>query len=145
MNRKTIPFYFCKAKVPLAIFRLKNGKKYVAVIDTGSEVSMFDPGLQDEGLNTLDNGDETSFVGVNGESGTVSIVHVSDELDFKTKDGEIISVPITGILYDMTDLTNVFQRKFNKDIVISAIIGSDFLKEYNAKIDFKNKTLTLDA
>ena len=145
MERKTIPFYFCKSKVPLAVFRLRNGKKYVAVIDTGSEVSMFDPDLKDDGLDTIENGDETSFVGVNGESGTVSIVHVSDELDFKTKDGEIISVPIAGILYDMKELTSVFQRKFNKDIVISAILGSDFLKEYNAKIDFKNKTLTIDA
>ena len=144
MERKVIPFYFCKSRIPLVVFSLGDDKPFfVGVIDTGSEVTMFDYKMKDQGLTVLDTQEETSFVGVNGESGSKSLTKFRDFIRFTTKEHVPVSVPVSGILYDMTGLTEVFTRKLGKDITISAIFGADFLKEYNAKIDFRNKTMTI--
>lgn len=144
MSRITIPLYYCKSRVPLVMFKLQGDAKYIGIIDTGSEISMFDPTLTDDGLSVVSNS-ETSFVGVNGESGTSNVIQVKGDIYFKTKDKDTCSVGISGVEYDFGGLTRVFQERFNKQISISAIFGSDFLKGYNAKIDFKNKTLTIDC
>lgn len=144
MQRITIPLYYCKSRVPLVVFRLENDKPYVGVIDTGSEITMFDEKLKDEGMNVTDMDLETSFIGVNGEGERRSALPVDDDIRFRTKEGDMVSVKTDGILFDLTGLTEVFQRKVDKDFTISAIIGSDFLKTRNAKIDYRSKTLTID-
>jgi len=146
MARKEIPFYYCKSRVPLVVFRLRDDSRHVGVIDTGSEVSMFDFGMVEEGLGTVNTQDETNFVGVNGETAMTTVTRVLDTLRFNTKDGEEVLVPVSGLLYDMTGLTEVFRRKLKKDTIkISAIIGADFLKEYDSRIDFRKKTLNVNC
>ena len=143
MGRITIPLYYCKSRVPLVVFRLDD-EPYVGVVDTGSEITMFDDRLKEEGLNVIDMDLETSFIGVNGEGQNRKALSVEDKVVFKTKDGEMKDVSVSGILFDLTGLTEVFQRKIDKEFMISAIIGADFLKHRNAKIDFRNKTITID-
>ena len=145
MSRKTIPFYFCKSRVPLVVFRLRDDKPLVAVVDTGSEVTMFDTSMEDCGLSVSDTEDETSFVGVNGESDVKSLRKVNGLLSFKTKDGDRCHATVEGILYDMTGITQVFRRRINKDIRISAILGSDFLKKNSANIDYRDRTLAINC
>ena len=144
MGRITIPLYYCKSRVPLVVFRLDNEKPYVGVVDTGSEITMFDEKLKDDGFDAEDMNLETSFIGVNGEGEHKNVLSVENKICFKTKDDELKNVCVNGILFDLTGLTEVFQRKIDKKFVISAIIGADFLKQKNAKIDFRSKTLTID-
>lgn len=144
MGRVKIPLYYCKSRVPLVIFRLKENKPYVGLIDTGSEVTMFDITLKDDGMSVINTDLETSFVGVNGEGDQKNVCQVEDILRFKDSDEQMQNIKTDGVLFDLTGLTEVFQRKFNKDVRISAIFGCDFLKERNAKIDFRSKTLTID-
>lgn len=144
MGRLKIPFYYCKSRVPLVIFRLRGEKTYVGLIDTGSEITMFDPSMKDEGMSVDEIPQMTSFVGVNGDGDPTSVFRASDTIRFKTKDEEMVDVPVTGIFYDMTGLSVVFEKKLEKKFPISAIFGADFLKDANAKIDFRSKTLTID-
>lgn len=143
MSRIEIPLYYCKSRVPLVLFRLEGGEKHVGIIDTGSEVSMFDFSLKDGGMNEVNDGTETSFIGVNGSGKTSRVSQVEGDITFKTKDDEHFQVRVDGVLFDFGSLTEAFQRRTGKDMSISALFGSDFLKEHDAKIDYKKKRLTI--
>lgn len=144
MSRITVPLYYCKSRVPLVTFRALCGISRVALIDTGSEVSMFDQSLIGQGMRVVDEGKETNFVGVNGDGGTSRITRVEGIVGMKTRDGENKDVPVSGVIYDFTSLTDIFRKRTKKEVTVSALLGSDFLKAYNAKIDYKNKILTID-
>lgn len=144
MGRIIIPLYYCKSKVPLVLFRAGGDEKRIGFIDTGSEVSMFDPSLMVEGFESVESSGETNFVGVNGEGESTKVELIKGDVVFSEKNGERHAVETLGVTYDFSALTDAFRRKTEKNISISAIFGSDFLKEYNAKIDYKNKTLTID-
>lgn len=143
MSRIEIPLYYCKSRVPLVLFRLTDDEKHVGIIDTGSEVSMFDFSLKDSGIEEVNDGTETSFIGVNGSGKTSKVAQVKGELVFKTKGDEYIPVQAEGVLFDFGSLTEAFQRRTEKDISISALLGSDFLKGHDAKIDYRKKTITI--
>lgn len=144
MGRIVIPLYYCKSKVPLVLFRTDGDEKRIGFIDTGSEVSMFDLSLMVEGFKSVESSGETNFVGVNGEGESTKVELIKGDVVFSEKNGERHAVETVGVTYDFSALTDAFRRKTEKNISISAIFGSDFLKEYNAKIDYKNKTLKID-
>ena len=144
MERVTIPLYYCKSRIPLVMFRLGEDTKYIGIIDTGSEVSMFDHSLKGCGVSSAEADEETSFVGVNGESDSGRIRRVGATVNFKQKNGELCPVEACGVYYDFTNLKEVFTRRTGKDMPVVAIFGSDFLKEYNAKIDYRSKVLIID-
>ena len=143
MSRVEIPLYYCKSRVPLVLFRLNDDEKHIGIIDTGSEVSMFDFSLTDSGMEEVDDATETSFIGVNGSGETNKVSQVKGELIFKTKGDELAAVNVDGVLFDFGSLTEAFQRRTEKNVSISALLGSDFLKRRAAKIDYKKKTITI--
>ena len=144
MARIIIPLYHFKSRVPLVVFKAGGDEKHVGIVDTGSEVSMFDWSLTADGFDSEDAPGETNFVGVNGEGSATKVSLVKGDVTFKTKDGDHCTLSVAGVTYDFSALTETFRKRTKKDISISAILGSDFLKEHNAKIDYKNKTLTID-
>ena len=145
MGRITIPLYYCKSKVPLVLFRAGGDEKRIGFIDTGSEVSMFDFSLVDDGFRAGEISGETNFVGVNGEGESTKVELVKGDITFKEKNNACHVIEMTGVTYDFSALTDAFRKKTEKDITISAIFGSDFLKEYNAKIDFMDNTLSIET
>lgn len=143
MSRIEIPLYYCKSRVPLVLFRLTDdGDKHVGIIDTGSEVSMFDYSLKGSGMDEMNDGVDTSFIGVNGSGKTSKVSQVKGELVFRSAETDCV-VQAEGVLFDFGSLTEAFQRRTEKDISISALLGSDFLKKYDAKIDYRRKKLTI--
>ncbi len=144
MSRIQIPLRYCKSRVPLVIFRALDGKPRVGIVDTGSEVTMFDPSLIGNGMDATEGGGRTSFVGVNGEGDANAVCRVAGSINVKSVDGDTYDIPMSGVEYDCSGLSRVFTNRMNKEIEVSAIIGSDFLKERNSKIDYKNKTLIID-
>lgn len=142
MSRIEIPLYYCKSRVPLVVFWLDD-EKYIGIVDTGSEVSMFDFSLKGSGMSEVNQNVGTSFVGVNGPGGESQVSQVEGELAFKNIHGNYITVGANGVLYDFVGLTSVFRNRTKKNISISAILGCDFLKEHEAKIDLKRKKMTI--
>ena len=145
MERIIIPLYYCKSKVPLVLFKIDDNEKRIGFIDTGSEVSMFDQSLLNGGFQTSEISGETNFVGINGEGDATTIHLIKGDVGFKTKNKEYSTIEVVGVTYDFSALTEVFRKKTEQNICISAIFGSDFLKEHDARIDYKNKTLTINA
>lgn len=145
MGKIVIPLYYCKSKVPLVLFRAGGDEKHVGIIDTGSEVSMFDPSLMVEGFESVESSGETNFVGVNGEGESTKVELIKGDVVFWAKDRERHTVETVGVTYDFSALTDAFRRKTGKDIAISAIFGSDFLKHYRARIDFTDNTLSIET
>lgn len=144
MNRKTIPLRFCKSKVPLITFRLAGDEEYYALIDTGSEITMLDISMKDK-IKTKEIEGETSLVGVNGGSEYQNLLQGACDVCFTTADDENIKIVVGGMVHDMKAISHHFKDKNGAFIPISILIGGDFLKHYNAKIDYKKKTLTLDS
>ena len=144
MERIRIPLRYCKSRVPLVVFRALDGKPRVGIVDTGSEITMIDHSLIGNGMETVEGGGSTSFVGVNGEGDANTVSRVAGSINVKSVDGDIYDIPMGGVEYDCSGLSRVFSNRMDREIEVSAIIGSDFLKERNSKIDYKNKTLTID-
>lgn len=142
MERKTIPLRFCKSKVPLVTFRLA-GEEHYAIIDTGSEITMLDIGLKEK-IKTKEIDTETNLVGVNGGSGYQNFLQGACKAELNTVEGETINTMFGGMVHDLKAISSHFKDKNGEYIKISALIGGDFLRHYQAKIDYKKKTITID-
>ena len=142
MERKTVPLRFCKSKVPLVTFRLA-GEEHYAIIDTGSETTMLSNQLE-EHLKTREIEGSGALVAMNGRNEYSKITQGVCRATLETKDGEQVEVVLGGLIYDLTAISSHFRHKNDQYISIAAIIGGDFLKYYQARIDYKNKIMTIN-
>lgn len=142
MERNTVPFRFCKSRVPLVTFRLA-GEEHYAIIDTGSEITIIDESLRDK-IKTKEIDVETNFIGVNGSSGYRNLVQGACRISLQATDGEDTEVVLAGMVSNLDAVSNHFRDKNGEFIPIAALIGGDFLKHYQVKIDYKRKTLTIN-
>lgn len=142
MERKTVPLRFCKSRVPLVTFRLA-GEEHYAIIDTGSDLTMLDVSLKDK-IKTKEIDVEMSYVGVNGGSEYHKVVQGACKAEMITSENESVNVVFGGMMYDMKAISSHLESRNKERIKVSILIGGDFLKRYNAKIDYKKKTFTID-
>lgn len=142
MEKKTVPLRFCKSRVPLVTFRIA-GEEHYAIIDTGSETTMLSNQLE-EHLKTREIEGNGALVAMNGRNEYSKITQGVCRVTLETKDGEQVEVVLGGLMYDLSAISSHFRHKNDQYIPIAAIIGGEFLKHYNAKIDYKKKTLTID-
>lgn len=142
MERKTVPLRFCKSRVPLVAFRLAD-EEYYAIIDTGSDLTMLDVSLKDK-IKTKEIDVEMSHIGVNGGSEYQKVVQGACRVELISRANESVNVVFGGMMYDMKAISNHLESRNRERINVSALLGGDFLKHYKAKIDYKNKTLTID-
>lgn len=140
MERVTIPLRFRRSRIPLVNFRLAGDETYYALIDTGSETTLLDVALKDK-VEVKSIEDEGNFVGIGGST-EYKTIEFADTSFILLGD---IKLPFIGLMHDMTALSKHFKDKNKEYIRISAIIGSDLLKKHDAKIDYKNKTLSISV
>lgn len=141
MERKTVPLRFCKSRVPLVTFRLA-GEEHYAIIDTGSEISIISEELKDR-IKTKEIDAETNLVGVNGSTGYRNLVQGACRISLGTNDGEEIEVVLAGMVSNLDAVSSHFRDKNGEFIPIAALIGGDFLKHYQVKIDYSDNTLSI--
>ena len=140
MRRKiNIPLIEFESKVP--VVKLKLGERELfALVDTGSESTLFDESLREiEGIKVKELNSDMSFVGLQGKTEDKKISIFSGE--FKSRRSKI---RIAGIGADLSSISHHFKKSYNSDIVISILLGCDFLDTYEAVINFDNHTMTLD-
>lgn len=140
MRRKiNIPLIEFESKVP--VVKLKLGERELfALVDTGSESTLFDESLREiEGIKVKELNSDMSFVGLQGKTEDKKISIFSGE--FKSRRSKI---RIAGIGADLFSISHHFKKSYNSDIVISILLGCDFLDTYEAVINFDNHTMTLD-
>ena len=140
MRRKiNIPLIEFESKVP--VVKLKLGERELfALVDTGSESTLFDESLREiEGIKVKELNSDMSFVGLQGKTEDKKISILSGE--FKSRRSK---VSIAGIGADLSSISHHFKKSYNSDIVISILLGCDFLDTYEAVIDFDNHKITLN-
>ena len=138
-KRINIPLIEFESKVPVVKLKLDD-RELFALIDTGSESTLFDESLREiEGIKVRELNSDMSFVSLQGKTDDRRISIFSGE--FKSRRSKIM---IAGIGADLSSISHHFKKSYNSDIVISILLGCDFLDTYEAVIDFDNHKITLN-
>ena len=148
--RKTIKLEDCASEVPIVKFILGNGEPAYAVVDTGSETTLFEMNLvfgeHKKEFPIHKTKDKIKFVGLQKNT-EISIIKTSPVLRFLDSDDE------TGYLYvkvedsmfiSLKNLTEHLKDQYGTNMNISAILGSDLLTKLNAEIKYKEKEVIID-
>lgn len=133
-----IPFVKSKSEVPVIPF-YRNGKHLYALVDTGSESTLFDNSIVDDGtMFSIELEREMDFIGLNGKTEKKPIRGVTSMVNMNGLD-----VQVSGINADLTSIRNHLNDMYDEDIRIDAVFGADFLGWYLAKIDFDKREIIL--
>lgn len=148
--RKTIKFEDCASEVPIVKFILGNGEPAYAVIDTGSEATLFEMNLVLGGhkkeFPIHKTKDKINFVGLQKDTET-PIIKTSPTLRFLDSDNdtEYLYVKVDdGMFISLKNLTEHLKDQYGTDMTVFAIIGSDVLNRLNAEVNYKNKEMIID-
>ena len=147
--REAIKFEECNSEVPVVKFMLSNGTSAYAIIDTGSESTLFDFQLIKENKNEFPlnkTRSKINFVGLQDSSET-ALINTSPTLRFLNKENnsDYLSVKVeNGIVLNLSNINEHLKRQDNTNISISSVLGSDLLTSLNAKIDYKNKEMIIN-
>jgi len=113
-----------------------DGKKYDLLIDTGASHSIFDATL----FPVLD---KDKLAGLKIESAGIHSGELNSSFGTikKFRLGKLKYNDLTVILIDLTHVNELYKRFTKKRV--AGLIGSDFLLEHKALIDYKNLELVL--
>lgn len=150
MNKIIIQFSDVNSKLPLIDFDI-NGESYVALLDTGSESTLFDEKIVESDDYKIEPTDYVmSLIGLSGETGKKRIYSVRASINIKdnyssgnNEYSQIVTLPIDGIVSDLSQVSDNINERYGKKLNVSLIIGSDTLNKYGAKIDYRRKQLTI--
>ena len=113
-----------------------NGRKYDLLIDTGASHTIFDASLIPEVPVEKTAGQEIQSAGIHAGELKSSIGHIK-----KFKLGNLKRVDWTVVLIDLTHVNQLYQKYTDKRV--AGLIGSDFLLQHKAVIDYKKRELVL--
>lgn len=142
-NKVIIPLVESSCLLPIVEFEL-GGEKQAALVDTGSESTLFAqeiPANEDfvlKGTNYV-----MSLVGLSGETSKKRIIGATAKLIVCDTFGNKQMITIEGMLTSLSTISEGIRERCGRDIKITAIIGSDFLKENDAIIDYGNNQLSV--
>lgn len=136
-----IRFKHCPSEIPLISLMMDSGESCLAVIDTGSEQTIFDETFINEHKDDFaffHTKEGYNMIGVATETQTLSRT-----IMMKAHVGKD-TLSIYGITADLSNLRIHFKKAYGDDYDIVCILGSDMLKCLNAKINMKQGYLTLE-
>ena len=137
-NMIKVPFVEFESKVPLVEFRAGE-HAFVALLDTGSESTLFDPEILKKGnIKPIHTGKAMDFVGFNGKTERTEILAVHDDFILDNQ-----KVNIFGLVQDLSSIRRHLNEQYGKEIQVHAIFGSDFLEHYNTILDFEEHVMRL--
>lgn len=143
MAKLIIPFINRDFRIPLITFCL-GGKTLVAMVDTGSESTLFNQCIsENEDFVTTGTNYVMSLVGLSGATAQNRIFIAKATLEVYNQQGKSFTVPVEGMLSDLSGVSKCIGERIGKDITVSAIIGSDYLARYMTEIDYKRKRLSI--
>lgn len=135
-----IPFRNVKTNIPVIEFTLYE-ERHWALIDTGSELTLFDSCFEEIGNGVvLYDIDLTGAGGIDkAKASKVNVSMFVKDINGKEKSFEVHGLYVeAGNIFK--DTNSVYGEKFK----IDAIIGSDTLKSLNAKIDYENGCIVIN-
>ena len=138
MKGKRIPFLTLNTSIPVIKLRLEDNTECVAIIDSGSDATVYDLDFVRNHKNLFSvkkTTNKANYIGVNSSS-THPIIYCQAKLHYSDS-----SFICSGELFDLS----VPMYSFNEEHAIkpNMILGSEFLKTVDAKIDYENDELVL--
>ncbi len=147
-NKAEIAFInTCESDIPLVSFSLEEGgERYLAIIDTGSELTLFDYSFvkknQDYFVDVQNDG-EYNVVGVS-DNKSIHVSEKSTNFIFKDVNDEDKEIPLLGLSTDLSDLSNRFMNTYGDEFNIVALIGSNEMRKLGCVIDFVKENISLN-
>ena len=120
----------------LFVICIINGKKYDILIDTGASHTIFDATLIPEIPADETEGQNIESAGIHAGELKTSFGRIK-----KFKLGDLKRNDWMVVLIDLTHVNELYKKFADKRV--AGLIGSDFLLEFNAIIDYKKKILVL--
>lgn len=143
-RKLNIPFVVDGSKIPLVEFTFDGKEKHMALVDTGSESTLFSDKLDgDVNVSVTPTGYKMSLIGLSGETVEKPIMAAESSLFMLAEDGDYHSVNIEGIMSDLSSVSDNLNDRYGQHINVTLLIGSDFLKANGAKIDYRKRRLII--
>lgn len=143
----TIPFIECPSEITIVRFALGTVKG-LAVIDSGSEMTIFDKAFIDANAEEVLISPSESSLNITGVSSKASNVKnkcASANLRFEAHDGSELPLRVDGNVINLSPLRESFMNTYGEQYALDMIIGSDTLRGLRGSIDYNKGTLTLRA
>lgn len=144
MKKYSFPFFESKSLVPFIKFTTEEGKDIFALVDSGSESTLFDRSLMEEcpevikstvALGTI------SMVGINGKRET-TVDGARLSLPATTVDGREGRIGLKAVSDDLSTLSEHVKKVYGSPEKMSLLIGGGALRALHAKIDYAKKVIT---
>ena len=141
-KRPTIKFGEYPTPIPVFKCRTLDGKELLAMVDTGSEVTIFDPQLSDNLIAEEEDGTGITLHSIHGEDESNSSMYRLP-LSVKTEMSDDSSLHLRGIKSDLSSVSQFLKASYGWDEELYVVIGSDTLKAMEWIIDFDNNQIVL--
>lgn len=106
------------------------------IIDTGATKTVFDINLLNEIITDIYIPEELKSAGIEANMIESKVGKIN-----KFKIGKLLIKDYNVVLINMQNINQLYENISN--LKIWGLLGGDFLSEYNAKIDYKKKLLTI--
>ena len=146
MQKLTLSFVNTNGNIPVVRIPLTSGKSICAIIDTGSDSTLYDAGAKENYpemvLKSKSMGTQ-KIIGVNKES-EMEVVMSGLKLEVQRDAEESITVKMAAVEHKTfcETMKPLIEREGIKESV-PLLIGSDTLIHYNARIDMKKRVICL--
>lgn len=136
-DRIIVPFVDCNSGVPMIAVKVGEVDTN-AIIDTGAESTLISEGLFGlPGVSVIEEDLTADFTGI-GNYKKHNITKLSVETTIS--DNKFM---VSGYEFDMSSIVDHFETYCGYNCTVAAILGSDFLAEYDVVIDYEKRTVTM--
>jgi len=145
-GRKRIRVKFESEKSDIPIIKILFGerKECYALLDTGSEQSLFDNEFVKQNKLLFEIDQRQEMLEMKGLTETNNTPVLSWITLFRVGEGkESRVIPAEGVVFDLSHISDHLVNAYDEDIKIVAILGNDFLSRYNVIIDYEKREITL--
>lgn len=142
MSKCTVKLSDTENCIPVVRFHIGNKQAGYAIVDTGSEVSIFDSAFIADNEQVFDKSATLPYA-ISHIAGTDSNPKTEYYSTTVSLGEEGTSFTMTALSYPLKHLSKFF-RESRENIDVTAIIGTDFLSNTKANINFETKEMTLE-
>jgi hypothetical protein len=136
-DKVKIPFVKNKSAVPVIRVRLNNGKEGYAVVDTGSESTMFDMQFVKKNKNYFEIQTTDSKMNLIGMSSSAEVPLIRATTHLRFRESPDADVKANGLVVDLSHLTDNVGRQ------VAMIIGSKLLAQVRGKVNYDRRYLSV--
>ena len=118
-------------------------EEYLAMIDSGSAVTLYDWEIADKILHETNSACEMEVTGICGTNNSAG-EWITSVVTAKDIDGKDVYLKLAGAKYDMSGINSYYSENYSIAADFAMLIGSDALSSIGAKIDYENKLLVIN-